>query len=363
MSRTRPALRPLKGPEALANRTDAATDVVPVAAIDEVERLRLREELKGVDELAADIAKNTLLYPLIIRPSGKRFELISGYRRLAALKKLGRTEAPVRVMALDDDQALRVAVAENEQRETLTETERLRVIRQLHEEGKKGEEIAEVFGWARRNAFAHLAVATKAPAAVLEALRRERITFSTALAVVEAKLPEDADLSEVLEELAKVSVREAKDVLELAKGPPDLWAGYRAGAVRLPVALAALEAAGGKALPWGDLMPRLGRVDPEDVPELVESAVSPGKGEGGEGKTREAFKAFRWDARVPAQKGFTLHVNFRVVRAEEDARAVIKELEKAIERVRKVAGIGGASTRSAAPSKRRAATSKKRGRR
>lgn len=70
--------------------------------------------IRGVARLAANIKRFGQLTPLVVRPVGDHFELVSGYRRMAALGAAGFTHASVRVVAdLDDATAAALYVAEN----------------------------------------------------------------------------------------------------------------------------------------------------------------------------------------------------------------------------------------------------------
>ncbi len=54
---------------------------------------------KGIDELAASIAAHGLLQSLVVRKDGKKFAVVAGNRRLAALASLlkaGKIEAGLR---------------------------------------------------------------------------------------------------------------------------------------------------------------------------------------------------------------------------------------------------------------------------
>jgi ParB-like nuclease domain len=48
-----------------------------------------------VDALAGSIALQGMLVPLVVRADGERFELVAGFHRLAAARKLGLAEVPV----------------------------------------------------------------------------------------------------------------------------------------------------------------------------------------------------------------------------------------------------------------------------
>jgi len=72
-----------------------------------------------ISELAASIKEHGLLEPIIVRPVGKRFEVVAGNRRLRACKLLRYRRVRCVVTSLDDSEAYEVALVENVQRRTL----------------------------------------------------------------------------------------------------------------------------------------------------------------------------------------------------------------------------------------------------
>jgi hypothetical protein len=79
---------------------------------------RIRHDLGGLDELASSIAEVGLLHAIVVRPDGL---LIAGQRRLAACKKLGWENIPVRVVDLE--QIARGEFAENAYRKAFLPSE------------------------------------------------------------------------------------------------------------------------------------------------------------------------------------------------------------------------------------------------
>ncbi len=70
--------------------------------------------IRGVARLAANIKRFGQLTPIVVRPAGEGFELVTGFRRMAALQAAGVTHARVRVVPdLDDATAAALYVAEN----------------------------------------------------------------------------------------------------------------------------------------------------------------------------------------------------------------------------------------------------------
>lgn len=77
-----------------------------------------------LEELAESIKTHGLIQPITVRYIGeKRFELISGERRLRATKIAGIPEIPAYIREADDEQSMAFALIENIQREDLNPLE------------------------------------------------------------------------------------------------------------------------------------------------------------------------------------------------------------------------------------------------
>jgi ParB-like chromosome segregation protein Spo0J len=87
---------------------------------------RIRKEILHIEDLAEDIQQNGLLNPVTVMQSGGEFQLLAGLRRLRAAQLLGWEEIDVNVVAAKDaEEALRIEISENEQREPFTTSERV----------------------------------------------------------------------------------------------------------------------------------------------------------------------------------------------------------------------------------------------
>lgn len=101
-------------------------------------------------DLTASIKEHGVLQPLLVRPSGKGFELIAGERRLRASTAAGLTKVPVIVMNATDGDSLELALIENLQRENLNVIEESEGYRELAMEfNMTQEDIADRVGKAR----------------------------------------------------------------------------------------------------------------------------------------------------------------------------------------------------------------------
>ncbi len=92
-----------------------------------------RSSLGDLEELAASIRELGVLQPVMVRPTGDRYALVYGHRRLAAATLAGDTTIPVLFAAGADDEALDQAqrLVENLHREDLSALDEARAYQQL----------------------------------------------------------------------------------------------------------------------------------------------------------------------------------------------------------------------------------------
>lgn len=77
-----------------------------------------------MDELVESIRVHGVLSPLLARPKGDGYELVSGHRRRLVAQKLGLKTVPVLVREMSDDEAVILMVDSNLQRENLLPSEK-----------------------------------------------------------------------------------------------------------------------------------------------------------------------------------------------------------------------------------------------
>lgn len=101
-------------------------------------------------QLVDSIKENGLIYPLLLRPKGNRYELIAGHRRDAACEAAGLTEAPAIIKEMDDYTATILMVHSNLSREKILVSEKAKAYRMCMEaekhQGKKGMDTATMVG-------------------------------------------------------------------------------------------------------------------------------------------------------------------------------------------------------------------------
>jgi len=90
------------------------------------------EQLAG---LAASIAANGVLQPILVRPlANGRFQLIAGERRWRASQLAQKETVPVILRQVSDEQAMEMTIVENLQREDLNAMEQARAFERLSRE-------------------------------------------------------------------------------------------------------------------------------------------------------------------------------------------------------------------------------------
>ncbi|HEY9909374.1 MAG TPA: ParB/RepB/Spo0J family partition protein, partial [Thermosynechococcaceae cyanobacterium] len=83
-------------------------------------------------QLKQSIQEHGILEPLLVRPlPNGAYELVAGERRLKAAQALGLTEVPIVSKALNDQEAVQVALIENLQREDLNPIEETEALLEL----------------------------------------------------------------------------------------------------------------------------------------------------------------------------------------------------------------------------------------
>jgi ParB family chromosome partitioning protein len=95
-------------------------------------RSRFREE--ALEELAQSIRSSGIVQPIVVRPVGKRFQLIAGERRWRAAQRAALSRVPAVVRDVRDEIALEMTLVENLQREDLNPVEQARAFQRLTDE-------------------------------------------------------------------------------------------------------------------------------------------------------------------------------------------------------------------------------------
>jgi ParB family chromosome partitioning protein len=147
---------------------------------------------ESLDELAHSIKKHGLNQPITVRYIGeKRFELISGERRLRASKLANLEEIPAYIREVDDEDILSYALIENIHREDLNPIEvALGYQRLIEEAGYTQAEVAERVG-KNRTTVTNMLRLLNLPPFIQAALRDDRISMGHARALIPIKDKDD----------------------------------------------------------------------------------------------------------------------------------------------------------------------------
>jgi len=101
-------------------------DIMPNAS-----QPRKQFDEEKLQELADSIEKHGLIQPIVLRKSGKGYEIVAGERRWRAARLIGLKEIPSIVKELTDEENMLLAIIENMQREDLNPIEEAEGIKQM----------------------------------------------------------------------------------------------------------------------------------------------------------------------------------------------------------------------------------------
>jgi len=159
--------------------TETAKDVttVPLRFVDPNPYQPRREfEQETLLELAESIRLHGILQPVIVRPKGKRYQLLAGERRCRAAQLAGLEDIPALVKELSDREMMELSIVENLQREDLNPLDEARGYEQLMKQlGLTQEEVAQRVGRSRPHVANTLRL-LQLPQALQELVSRETIS-------------------------------------------------------------------------------------------------------------------------------------------------------------------------------------------
>jgi ParB family chromosome partitioning protein len=143
-----------------------------------------------ISALADSLRQHGVLQPILVRSVGERYQLIAGERRLRASIEAQLHEIPARLMDLDDQRVLELAMVENLQREDLNAVDKATAFRDyLSRYGGTQEELAGRLGL-DRSTVSNLIRLLELPQEVLDAVRDSQITQGHARALLGLSDPE-----------------------------------------------------------------------------------------------------------------------------------------------------------------------------
>jgi ParB family chromosome partitioning protein len=165
----------------------------------------------GLAELTESIKRHGILQPIVVRPSGSGFEIVSGERRWRASQAAGLKTIPATVRRdVSDDQMLELALVENLQRQDLDAMERAAGYQQMMRAlGLTQEQVAERVGLKRSTVANHLRLLDLPPLAQ-EAVRKGLISMGHARALL--AIPDPKHQVQLVERISRddLSVRQVE---------------------------------------------------------------------------------------------------------------------------------------------------------
>jgi ParB family transcriptional regulator, chromosome partitioning protein len=178
-----------------------------------------RQTVGDLSELVASVREKGILEPILVRPSGSRFEIIAGERRYRAAMEVGLAEMPCVVREATDAETMEIALIENLQRKDLNpfeEADGLRVLAEAYE--YTHENMAQKLGKSRTSVTEVLSL-TNMPTHVRELCRLADISSkSLLLQIVRQSTPDKmVELIERLQSEGVTTRQQARATLKPAK--------------------------------------------------------------------------------------------------------------------------------------------------
>jgi ParB/RepB/Spo0J family partition protein len=124
-----------------------------------LEEIRVPDNVRDLDPvhveaLAGSIALQGLLVPVVVRPADDAYELVAGFHRVAAARKLGLGELPVVIRQEATEQADRAV--ENITRKQLNPYEEARAVKAMLARGLTEDGAAQALGWSKQRVSARI---------------------------------------------------------------------------------------------------------------------------------------------------------------------------------------------------------------
>ena len=203
------ALLPAAAPA--APEPSQAVTQIPITRIDpNPVQPRTAFDPDALANLAASIRADGVLQPLLVRPSGDRYTLIVGERRLKACRLAGMPTVPAIVREIEPDKLLEVTLVENIQRENLNPIEIAAALdRMVADLNLIHEELATRTGMSRASITNHLRL-LKLPVAVKRLIREGKLQMGHARALLPIESAAQQEALATRAATSELSVREVE---------------------------------------------------------------------------------------------------------------------------------------------------------
>jgi ParB family transcriptional regulator, chromosome partitioning protein len=180
---------------------------------------RLHFEPRKLEELAASIAENGVLQPIVVRQAEGGYEIVAGERRWRAAQKAGLEYIPALIQDVSDDKVLALALVENIQRDDLSPIEEAHAYQLLMDQFRlTQEQISQRVGRSR-TAVTNTLRLLRLPRSIQEAVISGNISMGHARALIPLPVGEQIALAqEIIKK--QLSVREVEGRVKRFQNPP-----------------------------------------------------------------------------------------------------------------------------------------------
>lgn len=168
-----------------------------------------------LSELAASIAANGVVQPILVRPQASgRFQLIAGERRWRASMQAGKKTVPAILRQVSDEQAMEITIVENLQRADLNPMEQARAFERLSREFHMTQEQMAQRTGKDRTSVANFLRLLKLPATVQKLVEGGELSFGHARALL--ALHDHPDLERTAQKVVhlSLSVRQTESMVQ-----------------------------------------------------------------------------------------------------------------------------------------------------
>jgi ParB family chromosome partitioning protein len=171
-----------------------------------------------LEELAQSIRHNGIIQPLVVRPSGDRFQIVAGERRWRAAQRAGLHRVPCIVKDVLEENVLELSLIENIQREELNPIEEANAYKKLLERRNlTQEDVAKRVG-KDRSSITNALRLLKLPLEVQRLVEEDKLSMGHARALLSADSTEQ-QMSLAAEIITKaLSVRETEQLVKRTQG-------------------------------------------------------------------------------------------------------------------------------------------------
>jgi ParB/RepB/Spo0J family partition protein len=179
----------------------------------------------GVEDLAASIKKHELIQPITLRGEFGRppYELITGHRRLAAHRQLGKStiKARFKPASYSDFKARVESLIENLQRINLNHADTAEAVTAIYNEYKKGErKVAQELGLPLRTVRDYIKIEEQSSPYAKKLLRERKVSKADVKRAIDAAQGNLKKADRLLDKMPELYGHEKKKAVDYGKEHP-----------------------------------------------------------------------------------------------------------------------------------------------